>query len=270
MNPEQQWRPVSASQTDTWTLPPDQVHVWRLQLDADHAVGTALARVLSEEEKSKARRIHLPQQQAQYVQAHGTLRVLLAAYMGCDAGELHFSKGAHGKPALRTSHGTPALHFNLSHSRDCALLAVAARREVGVDVEYVRPETPVMKMARRFYTQGEYINLEAMPDVLRRQAFFLGWTRKEAIVKAMGRGIVRALDKVEVSMNPHQPPAWLASFDDSDLVRWDVRDLPPIPGYAAAIVAAGNDWSLQCRQWTDDLYGQLGYPPRESNSSQRE
>ncbi|NJO08000.1 MAG: 4'-phosphopantetheinyl transferase superfamily protein, partial [Chloroflexaceae bacterium] len=80
-----------------------------------------------------------------------------------------------------------------------------------------------------------------------RTAFFVGWTRKEAYIKARGAGLALSLKQFVVSLTPAAPARLLATHDDpAEHTRWTLADLPPIPGYAAALAAAGNDWHSSC------------------------
>ena len=147
------------------------------------------------------------------------MRRTLASLTGADAAGLAFTQTANGKPFLLAGP-----NFNLSHSGPVALFAVAAF-PVGIDVEALRPLED--GLARIVFADSEQAFLRSLPRQAQAAAFFRGWTRKEAVIKSQG-GSIADLQRVIVLPAPAGP--------------WQVIDLPPIPGYAAAIAASGHDW----------------------------
>src|SRR5579859_7358859 len=114
------------------------VHLWRVALDMPDEQRDLLAGTLSEDEHVRAARLHFARDRRRFVAARGILRALLGAYLGIEPRLLQFTYGAHGKPALAPTHGEVWLSFNLAHSDELALYALARRRPVGVDVERMR------------------------------------------------------------------------------------------------------------------------------------
>jgi 4'-phosphopantetheinyl transferase len=144
------------------------------------------------------------------------------------------------------------LRFNLSHSHGLALCAVTSGRELGIDVEYQRPELAEESMAARFFSTRENAVLASLPVALRRTMFFAGWTRKEAYMKAVGGGLTIPLEQVEVALAPGEPAALLSvPGDPAEGRRWSLRELAPEAGYAAALVVEGHDWQLRCWNWLE-------------------
>lgn len=141
---------------------------------------------LSAEEQRKAARFRCPHDQRRYLAAHAALRRALAARGAGEASSLRFESGAWGKPALCDSRG---LRFNLSHSDDIGLIGSSFSHEVGVDVERIRPLPDVAMLVVEHFTAAERAQFERLPPQAQDQAFFLGWTRKEACLKAVGVGL---------------------------------------------------------------------------------
>lgn len=122
------------------------------------------------------------------------LRVLLAAYLHEDAAALAFALGAHGRPQLAKPHD---LDFNWSHSGARALVAVARELpQLGVDIERVRPRPNALALAQRFFARSEADWLASRSATTRTQDFLRLWTAKEAVVKAVGRGLAFGLERV--------------------------------------------------------------------------
>ena len=232
-------------------LPPDEVHVWRAELDVDPVALRRLRETLSADEQARAERFHAPADRSRYIAGRGILRALLASYLGARAGDLRFHSNAHGKPALLPGSGTEDLRFNLAHSHGRALFAFAVGREVGVDLEYVEPARADHHLAERFFSPQEVTMLRTLPESVQTDAFFHCWTRKEAYLKARGEGLGCGLARFTVSVTPsQQTDLLLESNDSAEAGRWSLRALAPGDGYVGAVAAEGKDWSLALWQWT--------------------
>jgi 4'-phosphopantetheinyl transferase len=226
------------------------VHVWRVFLDQPAECRTELRRLLSADEEVRARRFHFPRDRDRFVVCRGTLRSLLGRYLAHDPGRLRFAYGPHGKPALVTNGATGRLRFNVSHSEGLALVAVTRGREVGVDLERVRPELDAEEIADRYFSAHEIQALRALPRPLRLKAFFHCWTRKEAYLKARGSGLALALDRFDVTLGPGDPAALLANRDDpAEARRWSLRELTPGPGFVGALAVEWHSARLWCWDW---------------------
>ncbi|MBL8298271.1 MAG: 4'-phosphopantetheinyl transferase superfamily protein [Rhodanobacteraceae bacterium] len=160
------------------------------------------------------------------------LRRVLAAYRGCDEGELVLETGAHGKPALADA----SVAFNLSHSGTHAALVLASGVEVGIDLESPSRPRPHMALARRYFCEREAAALAAITDSERENAFLRLWTAKEAVLKALGRGLAFGLDRLEFDLATEPPRLrWIAA-DGGMPADWQVHALPlvqPVVGHLA-------------------------------------
>jgi 4'-phosphopantetheinyl transferase len=218
----------------------DAVHVWRVPLD-DEARARELWPLLSGGERARAERFYREVHRRRYVAAHGALRVILATYVGIAPGELEFETGEHGKPALRRAASGAAIEFNLSHSHDLALVAVARARPVGVDLERWADDVEHLELAERFFSPRERDALRALAHepALVAAGFFAAWTRKEAYLKATGHGITRGLHHFDDALAPGERPRLLADRLDRDAAeRWSMAALDAAPGFSAALVVA--------------------------------
>jgi 4'-phosphopantetheinyl transferase len=227
------WRPPSA------LGPPGdgEVHLWRIDLAA--ADLASLAPTLDAGERARAERLIVPQSRTRFVTARGALRTTLASYTGQEPAALRFRYGPGGKPHLDGPLGA-GLSFNLAHSHDLALLAVAAGACVGVDLELVG-DADVAAISRWLFAPAERIALDKLPPALRRAAFYRCWTCKEAFVKARGEGLGLALDRFAVSVVPGTPAALLhVDGDREEAERWQLLSLTPADGFAAALCVEGR------------------------------
>ena len=207
-----------------------EVHVWCVALDVAPATAADLYRTLSGEERDRAARPRFPIDRRRFIVARGALRDILGRYLGMHPGRVSFAYNAFGKPELGLTSGK-RLKFNLSHSAGCALVAITADADVGVDLEYIRPELDHSEIARCFFSAAEVDQLNRVPSHAQSHAFFESWTKREAYVKARGEGLDQGG----------------ASGDAASDSRWSVYSIQPAPGYIGALVVEGNGRLL--RQW---------------------
>lgn len=229
---------MQSEETSIWAEPPTSpslttgtVHVWRISLNQDDEKLERFRKTLEPDEIYRAGRFHFERDRRHFIVARGFLRSVVARYLDAQPEALRFSYGAYGKPALASEH---VLHFNLSHSHEVALLAVALDAELGVDVEHVRADFASEDIARRFFSHAEVEAFNSLPKEEQVAAFFRCWTRKEAYIKAIGKGMSQALDEFDVTLTPGLGAALLRAKDD-DASRWLLRDIDAGEGYAGAL-----------------------------------
>ncbi|MGH8727033.1 MAG: 4'-phosphopantetheinyl transferase family protein [Burkholderiales bacterium] len=225
---------------------PDQVDVWRA---APRALPEIKA-MLTPDELQRAARFHFEKDRRRFIAVRAWLREVLACYLDTPPADLRFDYGAHGKPTLTRRSD---LRFNLSHSHDLALLAVSKSRELGVDVEFMKEAVAGPEIAARFFSAAEAAELRGLPKEQQRAAFFAGWTRKEAYIKATGAGLFGALDRFSVSLTPSDSRVSLRVHgDERETARWSLCSLDPGEGYAGALAVEGGDWRLRCLDWPQE------------------
>jgi 4'-phosphopantetheinyl transferase len=209
-----------------------------------------LQHILVPEELERASRFYFEKDRRNWIAAHALLRSILGQYLECDPRSLRFTTNSYGKPSLVSLAAGKQLHFNLSHSGDLALFAFAYEGEVGVDVEQMRAGIDYKELATRFFSAHERTALEALAADLQHEAFYLCWSRKEAYIKARGKGVSLPLDQFDVSLVPGEPARLLGSREEPGAVeRWSLYALSPGSGYAGALAVEGSGWQLRCWQW---------------------
>ena len=223
-------------------LAPHEIHIWTVPLVVDPAELDRLRGLLSAPERERAARyLHAPSRE-QFTVTRARLRLLLGRYLGTEPACVEFGTSNTGKPTLP---GT-GLSFNVSHTQGLALIAVAAGREVGVDVERVRTQPTHLDMATRYFTPGESRRLNALPPTESERAFFHVWTRKEAFLKAIGLGLSHGLERFEVAVPPDEPCRLLHIDGDADVAaRWTLRNLDPAAGYVGALAVEGTGYEIE-------------------------
>ena len=232
--------PISApAERERSTLPPEprapirdgirggEVHVWHGSLHAEPGA-------VSPAEEARARRMGSARRRHEFLVCRGALRRVLGGALGIEPLAVPILEGAHGKPSLAPGR-RPALGFNVSHSGERFVVAAAVGMAPGVDVERVRPHRDLSSLARRFFSPAEQEEVAAARDPL--QAFYRVWTRKEAVIKADGRGVAIGLARFDV--NAGEPPAllharWAGAAPD-EAAHWSLHPIEAPPGYTAAL-----------------------------------
>jgi 4'-phosphopantetheinyl transferase len=184
-------------------------------LDAEPASIERLAAALSQAERARAARLRFGAQRRRYIATRAKLHELLAARCGAPSGTLRLEEGRHGKPALAGSR----LQFSLSRSASLAAFAFARDRAVGIDLEAIRPLAEADAIAEQAFPWREWRAYAALPAHARLRAFFRGWTRTEALAKALGRGLGAGRETLDAA----QEGPWL------------VRSFCPAAGFVAAL-----------------------------------
>ncbi|MBN3910067.1 MAG: 4'-phosphopantetheinyl transferase superfamily protein [Nostoc sp. NMS1] len=230
-----------AAPTDL-TLLPDEIHVWRIELDQPELQLQNLAATLSSDETARAERFYFQEHRQRFIAGRGILRTILGRYLGIQPLQVQFNYQQRGKPVLADTFADSGLAFNLSHSQGLGLCAVNCTHPIGVDLEYIRPMSDLEALAKRFFLPREYDMLRSLSLNQQQEVFFRYWTCKEAYLKATGDGLSQ-LEQIEVSLTPTEP-AKLQILED-----WSLFELVPANNYVAAVAIANCDWNLKCWQY---------------------
>lgn len=245
------WNWSCLSSPEFPSLQRNEVHIWRSRLDVPLDRLSQLQSYLSKDEQDRAAQFRFDHHRHHFIIGRGLLRVLLGQYVHHPPQDIRFEYGDRGKPflanAMASAQIAHTLQFNVSHSGGVALYAIALNRRVGIDLEHLRPMPSAPQLAQRFFTDREYAQLLAQPPEQQELAFFRGWTRKEAYLKATGEGL-GGLDTVEVSLLAEQPhrlepfasvrPSHNASTDRTvhPAPQWSIYDIPLTSNHRAAVV----------------------------------
>ena len=220
----------------------DEVQVWGVLLEiADSELPQATS-VLSREEQERAERLISGGHRRRSIAAHAMLRAILSRYCGASPEQLAIRRTSDGKPVLSDY---PSIQFNLTHSHGRALIAVARDREVGVDLEQVRREVDVVRLARRFLSEKDLTCIEGGDPAQRHERFLKAWVAREAVFKTDGRGMTFPLHRDYLELTGDGTKGWLVLGDTaSDEKRRLVRFLSLDPGWIGAVAAEGTDWAV--------------------------
>ena len=223
-----------------------EVHVFCAALDVPPRRLEELGQFLSADERQRAGRFHQERDHQRFLAGRGLLREILGVLLQMPPASLVFSYGKFGKPEIVTPAGAPALHFNLAHSDSIAVYATA-NHELGVDLERIRTVDEAAQIAARFFSAREQRCLLALSSEQRREAFFHGWTRKEAYLKALGRGLDDGLNQIEVSLLPGEAAEMLSGPNPSH--PWFLHTLFPAAEFVGALAVPRQDSRVNFWTW---------------------
>ncbi|MCH6255174.1 4'-phosphopantetheinyl transferase superfamily protein [Puniceicoccaceae bacterium K14] len=226
----------------------DEVHIWYADLDSTNLKSDFLA---SDEEERRSR-FKFDIHRERFSKSRNILRFLLGSYLSQHPTEIRFAYAAKGKPQLE---GFNRLNFNISHSDSHFIAAFSTGSEIGVDIEGRRPPRDEAQLVNRFFHEKERVEYSSLPPELKTQAFYNGWTRKEALIKAHGDGLQIPLDSFQVSLDPRTPcqilskaPAFIEKSSS-----WSLVDISQSSQEYTAALAAKHERIITTAHFFDEF-----------------
>ena len=220
------------NQNCDFELSTDRIDVWQIDLTGDHNSYEKYIQYLSDDENFRLNKFKITAKRYEFSRVRSILRYLLKRYLNADPRSIKFGMSSHGKPFV-IGHD---ISFNVTHSHGCALIGFTRNTPIGLDVEKLRNKVDCQGLSRRYFSPNESDELLAIAEEDQQQAFFTCWTRKEAFVKALGRGIGFGLDNFDVAFQNHdQPRIKDIRFKEENAKHWGVASLNTSPGYVASI-----------------------------------
>jgi 4'-phosphopantetheinyl transferase len=239
-----------------WELATDQVHCWFYAINSFAPYFPNLFAHLTEGEHERAARFVWNRDRIQYTVCRAVLRQLLARYRVGTPAHIKFVYSPRGKPSLVADLNPIDLQFNLAHSSQGAIIAVARGCQVGVDIERIRSLSDLGSLVRVCFAPDEQAEFWSLPQQERLRVFFAGWTRKEAFVKAIGEGLGRSFASFSVSLALDTCPKVLRlDHDWAAGAAWTLRDLTQDNVYAAAVAVHRPGVVVLTRDLTPETFG---------------
>ena len=234
------------------------IEVWTIDLDRPLNPEANLEGILSIEERNRAERYIYSKDASRFRLCRAMLRLGLAWYLETTPQKIALATNRHGKPCIAEC---STLNFNVSHSGGLGVIAFTTVGEVGVDVEAIRCDVGAVEIASAHFTRTEAAMIAAAATPQEQASAFLRlWTRKEALLKATGCGLLCGLDGVDVSHGPLDQVRLCNATGDRAESFWRVQDLEWIEGYTGAVAAPAGNWSVLQRpvRFEDAIHGSLG------------
>jgi 4'-phosphopantetheinyl transferase len=176
----------------------NEIHIWIVQLDRSPSNDSW--HLLSADEQNRAGRFRFDVDKARFANGRSALRRILGRYLGAPPESLRFRYNAHGKPEL--SESPQAIQFNVTHSRQIGLIALARNIPIGVDLEAVRNDLSIGDLSEGVLSRLELERFRATPPEAQQLEFFKTWVVKEAFLKAIGKGLSVAPNSLEADSLP--------------------------------------------------------------------
>lgn len=240
---------VGSSPQSRFDLSNRVVHVWHFDALSELVSETSLLNLLSDRERAKIARLKHPMPRKRHLHALAKLRVLLGIYLQKEPQVIEFEYGDHGKPYLSDQ----TIEFNLTHSGDHGLIAIADRMPLGIDLECWHQLKNREQLVRRYFSDVETEAWAALNESDKERVFFRLWTCKEAFMKATGRGLGLGLGRCAFDWN--DPPRLLMcpdAYGEPD--DWTVLPIQVQAGASATLVVKSST-KLQVinHRWSDEM-----------------
>lgn len=204
---------------NTLNIDRDEVHIW--QVSNDLWSESESFHLLTNEEKTRASKFRFIKDRKNFIIGRAVLKTLASSYLNRAIEKIHVVFGEQGKPGLKNE---TALKFNLSHSKNQLLLAFTKDSEIGVDIEFNQTQIEIEKIAKQFFAPAEIDELKELDHSLQLPAFYRCWTRKEAVIKALGGGLSIPLDRFVVSFLPNESARMKRiDWQDEEANKWTIH-----------------------------------------------
>lgn len=219
----------------------DEIHLWNIDLRALAARQEWLRAHLSPDEIAREARFHCAEDAARFVCTHGAMREILSLYTENSTAKLQFSRNDFGKPFL-IDNRVLDLRFSLSYRRHRALLTVAKSQEIGVDIEFFDNEIDVNFLIKTVCSETEKREFSMCDEYEKPRAAFQMWTRKEAILKAVGRGFSLDARQIEIGFAGNCGVVETSFDERKPCIHW--RDLRFSKNYVASFASQNGAGKL--------------------------
>jgi 4'-phosphopantetheinyl transferase len=221
-------------------------HLYAVPLDTVGHRWAALWTLLSPDERQRTDQFRFEVPRRCFVIARAALRTLLSRYLDLPPASVVLAVGANGKPRLGDEYNESELRFNLAHTASLALIFLTRGCEVGVDVERLRTVRHAQHIAQRYFHPAEIEAIRLASPAARDAAFMRCWTGKEAILKAIGVGIIGSLAAFQVPMNLDEAYVEVPANGGATPARCWLQRIAPADEYLAAVACVGAQREIRC------------------------
>ena len=225
------------------------VYVWQIPL-LPHRPMSHYRAALIPEELSRADQFRFDVHRERWTVCRATARNILKMCLPNQVEPIVIEYGDNGKPYLKEYRD---LHFNISHSKDSALLAITKTGPIGVDIERTDRNIDLLRLSKRFFAPSEQEVLAAVAEYDRKDAFFKIWSRKEAYIKCSGQGLRIPLSSFAVNISNEQPQI-LQHNKDISTDQWQLHHLDVVGDFRAACITSVPDTLVKFQQYTSPIF----------------
>jgi len=172
----------------------NKVFIYIIDMDQYHDNLSLFWEYLSINEQEQAKRYYDKVLADHYIISHGILRSILSYYIDQSPSSLELINNTYGKPFLKNSN----IEFNMSHSRNMVCYVIAFNNKIGVDIEFYNTTIDMIGMLELVFTKKEVELIRSLDIDEQYKTFYKFWTKKEALVKAVGKGLYYPINTIEV------------------------------------------------------------------------
>ncbi len=215
---------------------PSVIKYWYGDIGIEEGENAYQWHLLDEYEQQRANDMGNAQLRRRYISTHARLRELLGKVVNVNPAQLRIHRTQYGKPYLADY---PEVAFNLSHTNSTLAVAIAYDCELGIDIELCKPRVNLASLAKKCFGKEELDYWQGLPEIGRALAFYRFWTRKEAFIKAAGRGIALGLNRCVIN------PSRLDEFLDipgefGAAADWQILEIGTDEAIVGALVVSGR------------------------------
>jgi len=224
----------------TSSLIENEINLWLINLKLEKDSVEKLKKNLSSNEIDRANRFHFKKDKNSFIIARSSLRIILSKYLLIAPRDILFNYNKYGKPFL-DGPIKKDINFNLSHSKDFALIGLTKYGKIGVDIEYINCDLKIKEIVNNYFSENEIVELFNLPIEKQNNGFFSCWTRKEAYIKAKGKGLSIPLTSFDVTLEQDSPRiARIENENENNLENWKLYNQKIDNNYCAAIANYGE------------------------------
>lgn len=226
-------------------LNPDQIIICTLDMSTISEKKIILDGFLSSSELDRSEKFKFENDKYRYITSRSVLRNIIGKLLSLDPKLIKFLTNEFGKPFLDPAEYSN-LKFNLSHSGDQIVYAFCLNTDVGIDIEYINYSINHIELANSFFTANE-INflLNSADEKNNIEKFFSIWTRKEALLKSIGTGLMPDIKTIDVLEDQINLDIFLPEFKNHNTKTVFISEILIHKDYKTAIASAGNINSIQ-------------------------
>lgn len=202
-----------------WKYGRSDIKLFKIELSAYDERIDYLKNFLAPHEIERAEKYHFKKDKNRFIICRALLKFLLANHINLDINKINIEVDSYKKPYLPNR---PSVYFNVSHAGDYGLIVIA-KHLVGIDIEYINKEFDYKEILQNVFHQNEIDVIKTSKD--QHHTFYKFWTRKEAIVKAIGKGIDDDLKNIPITDGLHSvPSALIFDFNKINVFSFNLND----------------------------------------------
>ena len=223
-----------------------EIHLWFADLNSldRYAISSEVAHWLRGEEKNRYNRYQSQRQREHFLFGRVLLKTILSKYIGCAPADLKLDIDTRGNPFV-SSDNTLSLTFNLSHSGNRVVFAVSKNQDLGVDLELIKKERAILKIAERYFSTSETRELRNLPKASQVKRFYELWTLKESVLKACGYGLSRGLSEIEFSFPASDKLVMHSAPGNENLTHWQSWQIEEYKNFMLAVSIKSLDIKIE-------------------------